>query len=75
MQEVQGRLSAKAGDLLRRAERIEVETSAAEILRSDVRDTDMAETIVRFQQVQTALQANYAAAARSLGLSLLDFLR
>lgn len=75
MRDVQGRLSAKAGEMLRRADSVETETAATEILRSDVRDADFAETVVRFQQVQTALQANLATAGRTFSLSLLDFLR
>lgn len=75
MQEIQGRLAAKAASMQERVDRIANERSATEILRSDIRDADMTDAIVRFQQVQTALQANLATASRVLSLNLLDYLR
>ena len=75
MQEIQGQLAAKAAVMLERADRIASERAAARILQSDVRAADMTETIGRFQQVQTALQANLASASRVMNLSLLDYLR
>ena len=75
MQELQGHLAAKAAAMLERGDRIENERSAARILQSDIRDADLTEAIVRFQQVQTALQANLATASRVMNLSLLDYLR
>ncbi len=74
MQEVQGKLAAKAAAMLERASRVENETTATRVLQSDVRDVDLSEAIVRFQQVQTALQANLATASRIINLSLLDYL-
>ncbi len=70
----QGRLAATASTLLQREERVANETSATEILRSDVRDADLTESVIRFQQLQTALQANLSSAAQLQNLSLLDFL-
>jgi flagellar hook-associated protein 3 FlgL len=75
MAEAQGRLAAKAAAMLERAGRTENEITATQVLRSDVRDVDFAEAIVRFQQAQTALQANLATASRIMNLSLLDYLR
>lgn len=75
MHEIQGRLAAKAAAMAERADRVENETTATRVLHSDIRDVDMAEAIVRFQQVQMALQANLATASRIMGLSLLDHLR
>ena len=75
MQETQGKLAAKAAMMLGRTDRIENERTAVRILQSDIRDVDMTEAIVRFQQVQTALQANLASASRVMNLSLLDYLR
>jgi flagellar hook-associated protein 3 FlgL len=75
MQDLQGQLAAKAAAMLERDDRIENEQSAARILQSDIRDADLTEAIVRFQQVQTALQANLATASRVMNLSLLDYLR
>ncbi len=75
MQEVQGRAAAKAAAMQDRAARIEDETVATRVLESDVRDVDMTEAIVRYQQVQIALQANLATASKIMNLSLLDYLR
>ncbi len=75
MQEAQGRLAATAKTMDERQERIEAERAATQILRSDVRDVDVAEAAVRFQQLQTALQANLQTGSRILNLSLLDYLR
>jgi len=75
MQEVQGQYASKARAMLDRADRAEFEATATEVMRSDVRDADLAEAIVRFQQMQTALQANLGTASRVMNLSLLDFLR
>jgi len=75
MQRVQGTAGALARAMLDRQDRIESEMTATRVLQSDVRDADLAETVVRFQQLQTALQANLTTAARILDLTLLDFLR
>ena len=74
MQQTQGELAAKAAAMLERTDRIENEVTATRVLQSDVRDVDLTEAIVRFQQVQTALQANLATASRIMNLSLLDYL-
>jgi len=75
MQDVQGQLAARAAGMLERAERIENEVTATRVLHSAIRDADVSEALVRFQQVQTALEANLATAARIMNLSLLDYLR
>lgn len=75
MQRVQGKLAATAQTMQRRAERIDDESTATQILLSDVRDVDMTEAVVRFQQMQTALEANMRSASQVLSLSLLDYLR
>lgn len=74
-QEVQGRVAATAQTTLERSDRVASETTATQVLRSDIADVDLTEAIVRFQQVQNALQANLSTASRVLNLSLLDFLR
>ena len=61
--------------MIDRADRADYEATATEVMRSDVRDADLAEAIVRFQQMQTALQANLSTASQVMNLSLLDFLR
>ncbi len=75
MEQVRGEMAARAQTMDIRAQRIEAERYAAEALASDVRDVDIADAIVRYQSIETALQANMATAARVQGLSLLDFLR
>ncbi len=75
LQQAQGRLAALAASQQERADRIERQTTATQVLRSNFRDADLTESIVRFTQLQTALQANLASSSRILGLSLLDFLR
>jgi flagellar hook-associated protein 3 FlgL len=75
MQEIQGQLAAKAAAMEERTSRIRNEVTAARVLQSDIRDADLTEAIVRFQQVQTALQANLATASQIMNLSLFDYLR
>jgi flagellin-like hook-associated protein FlgL len=41
---------------------------------SDLRDTDLTDAITRFQQLQTALEANLRTAGRLQSLTLLNFL-
>ncbi|MBU0640606.1 MAG: hypothetical protein KKB50_17225 [Planctomycetes bacterium] len=74
MQAVQGRMAAQARTMSERTERIESEVTAARILLSEARDTDIAEAMVRFQQLETALQANLTTASRTLRLSVMDAL-
>jgi flagellar hook-associated protein 3 FlgL len=71
----QGRLAAQAQAMDERTGRIEDEELATRSLVSQVRDADLSETVVRFQQLQNALQANLSTAARVMNLSLLDYLR
>jgi flagellar hook-associated protein 3 FlgL len=75
MQEVHGALAAKARAMQDRTTRVDRETTTTRILLSDVRDVDLSEAIVRFQQLQNALQASLGTASRVLNLSLLDYLR
>ena len=74
MQEVQGRMAAHAKAMDSRNRLVENETLGARIMLSDVRDVDITEVVVKFQQMQTALQANLSTAARVMNLTLLDFL-
>ena len=53
---------------------IGVPPAGCAVLAYNYFDVDMAEAIVRFQQMQTALQANLATASKVLNLSLLDYL-
>lgn len=75
MQRVQGEVASQARLMAERTDRVAAEANAIEVLRSEARDLDLAEAAVRFQQLQTALQANLGAASKTLNLSLLDYLR
>jgi flagellin-like hook-associated protein FlgL len=75
MQEVQGETASRARVMAERTERVETEQTATQVLLSDVRDVDIADAAVRFQQLQTALQANLSTAMQVLNLSVLDYLR
>jgi len=74
MQQKHGEIAAQARTLADRGERVETEITATQTMLSDVRDVDMTDAIVRFQQLQTALQANLSTASQVLNLSLLDYL-
>ncbi len=75
MQRAQGEVASQARTMADRTDRVEREVAGAEILLSDARDVDFADAVVRFQQLQTALEANLSTASRVLNLSLLDYLR
>lgn len=75
MRRVQGEVAAQAKSMLDRSARLDDARSAMTVLRSDVRDVDLSEAVLKFQQYQTALQANLSTASRVLGLSLMDYLR
>jgi len=75
MQAVQGRAASQARAMEERAVRFDDTVSATRILLSDVRDVDITDAVVRFQQLQNALQANLATSSRIMNLSLIDFLR
>ena len=75
MQEVQGRTASQARAMEERAVRFDDTVSATRVLLSDVRDVDISDAVVRFQQLQNALQANLTTSSRILNLSLIDFLR
>ena len=65
---VQARLEGSLGIAQRREESMRV-------LISEESDADLAETLVRLNQTQTAYQAALQSGARLLGSSLLDYLR
>lgn len=75
MQEVQGKLASQAGMVAERVERVEAEQVATRTLKSDVQDVDFTDSVVRFQQLQMALQANLSTASQVMNLSVLDYLR
>ena len=71
----QGRIGAiskqlDAAEFRHGGERLSVETDV-----SKIRDTDMAEAIIRLRSAEAGYQATLAATARGISTSLLDFLR
>jgi flagellar hook-associated protein 3 FlgL len=74
MQKVQGSTASQARQMSERSTRVDSELTATQVLLSDTRDADLTEVAVRFQQLQTALQANLSTAAKVMNLSLLDYL-
>jgi flagellin-like hook-associated protein FlgL len=75
LQRQQGQMASLARSMADRSERVENEMTAAQVLLSDVRDTDFTEAAVRFQQMQLALEASLTTAQKVMNLSLLDYLR
>lgn len=74
MQEIQGQMASRAKVMSDRSDLIETETTATEVMLSDVRDINIADAAVRLQQLQTALQANLCTAMTVMNLSLLDYM-
>ena len=74
MQQVQGQMASQAKTMADRTERVDTETTAARTLLSDVQDVDFTDATLRFQQLQTALQANLVTGSKLMSLSLLNFL-
>ncbi|MEX0886037.1 MAG: flagellin [Phycisphaeraceae bacterium] len=56
-------------------ERLEDQTLIDEAMLSELQDTDVAEVITRFLQLQQQLQATLQAGAQNLQMSFLDFMR
>lgn len=75
LQQQQGQMASVAKTMDDRANQVDTESNAAEVLLSDVRDADFTDLAIRFQQLQNALQANLVTAGRVMNLSLLDYLR
>ena len=72
-------LRSEVGARMRRAEmaQMQLEENEAQVrtLVSQIEQADLAETIVKLQMQETAYQAALGAAGRTLGVSLLEFLR
>lgn len=72
---IHGMVGARAKAMNTRLEYTEAAVDASRALLSEVKDLDYTEAITRFQQAQTALQANLMSGSTLLQLSLLDFIR
>ena len=75
IQEVQGQMASQAKAMEERNQLVESEVLGARVLLSDIRDVDMTEVIVRFQQMQNALQANLSTSSQVMNMSLINYLR
>ena len=71
---VRGETGARVQELESRSNRLEDENLATAKLLSELKDVDFTEAISRFQTLQTALQASMQTTAKTLNLSLLDYL-
>lgn len=71
--------TGRIGGLAARLEEIDARNAERKVSTqaqiSDVRDTDMADAILRLKAAETSYEATLSAAGRSLSRSLLDFLR
>lgn len=65
---------ARLKDFQNRQTQLADENVATQSFLSDLQDTDFTTAITKFQTLQTALQANYSIAAKTMNLSLLNFL-
>jgi flagellar hook-associated protein 3 FlgL len=72
--DVHGLVGARSAAFRERAEQTENAVIATESFLSEIQDLDYTEAVTRFQQAQTALQANLLSGSQLLNLSLLDFL-
>lgn len=69
-----GEVGARAKAMSDRLVRTEDAVDATRAALSKIRDLDYTESVTRFQQAQLALEANLTVGAKSLNLSLLDFI-
>lgn len=69
-----GETGARVQEFEARRDRLEDQNIATQALLSELQDTDFTSAIAKFESLQTSLQASMQAGARSLSLSLMDFL-
>ncbi len=72
--QVRGTTGAKVQELNSRSSRIDDENLATKALLSQLQDADMAQTITQFQTLQNSLQATLQTTAKTINLSLLDYI-
>lgn len=72
---LQGTVGARSQAMTTRLHMTEDAVTASRALLSEVKDLDYTEAVTRFQQAQTALQANLMTGPMLLQMSLMDFLR
>jgi flagellar hook-associated protein 3 FlgL len=71
---LRGTTGARVQELDSRSSRIDDEDTATKALLSQLQDADMTQTITQFQTLQNSLQATLSTTAKTLNLSLLDYL-
>jgi flagellar hook-associated protein 3 FlgL len=71
---IRGQTGAQVKGLESRQTQLDDENLSTKSLLSNLQDTDFTTAVTRFQQLQTALQANYQTTAKLMHLSLLDFI-
>jgi len=74
MARLRGIVGARSKAMRDRLTFTEDAVEATRVLLSEVKDLDYTEAVTKFQQAQTALQANLLTGSRMLNISLLDFL-
>jgi flagellin-like hook-associated protein FlgL len=71
---LRGETGARVQEMESRRGRMEDQNVATQSLLSSLADTDFTKAITEFQTLQTALQATMQTSARTLNLSLMDFI-
>lgn len=71
---IRGQVGAKVQAFESRESRLDDQNLASKALLSQLEDTDFTDAIIRFQTLQTSLQATMQSASKTLNLSLMDFL-
>ena len=72
--QLQGSVGARSKAMTTRQQLTEDAVTATKALLSNVQDVDYTEAVTRFQQAQTALQANLLTGSKLMQISLLDYL-
>lgn len=72
---IRGEVGARVQAFEARRETLADQNVATKAMLSELEDTDFTDAIVRFQTLQTSLQASMQAAGQTLNMSLMDFLR
>ncbi|HET6249575.1 MAG TPA: flagellar hook-associated protein FlgL [Tepidisphaeraceae bacterium] len=72
--DARGVAGAQVQEMQNRQDQITTQNTATQSLMSQLSDTDFTAAITKFQTLQTSLQATLETAAKTLNLSLLDFL-
>jgi flagellin-like hook-associated protein FlgL len=72
---IRGQTGARVQEFEARQERLDDQNLATRTLLSELQDTDFTSAIAKFETLQTSLQAAMQAGAKSMNLSLMDFIR